>query len=145
MQTANAAIAASPAAASNLPQDGRGSAFNKSLLLPLELFSSLSNLFSMTSPDDLSTLLQTWQPAVVDTRDFNRSVWSRIEVVESRASRIAAFFSFFARPRIAVTAATITLFGGLFLGSLHARSADEAQYLHSLNPYISHNAQDFDR
>lgn len=100
----------------------------------------------MIPPDDLSTLLQSWGPEVADARDFNRGVWSRIEAAETRknilGARIAEFISFFARPRIAVTAAAIALFGGVFLGNFHARSAEEEQYLQSLNPYISHTSQD---
>lgn len=91
----------------------------------------------MNTHDDLSRLLQSWQPEVADARDFNHGVWTRLESAESR-NGAGAFFDWitlFSRPRIAVAAVAIALFGGVFLGSLQARSADEDQYLRSLNPY----------
>jgi hypothetical protein len=93
----------------------------------------------MNAPDDLSSLLQGWQPEVADTHDFNRGVWMRLELAESRkGAGVAAVFAWvalFARPRIAVGAALLALFGGVFLGTLQARSSGEDQYLRSLNPY----------
>ena len=100
----------------------------------------------MIPSDDLSTLLQSWVPELADPHDFNRGVWSRVEAAESckniLGARITEFLSFFARPRIAVTAAAIALFGGVFLGNLHARSAEEEQYLSSLNPYSASSSHD---
>lgn len=97
----------------------------------------------MNSPNSLSELLQSWQAQAPEACDFNRSVWASIEVAENhRGSCISSFFALFARPRIAVTAAVLALFGGIFLGNLHARSSEAEDYLQSLNPYstfISHD------
>jgi len=96
----------------------------------------------MTSPshhNDLSGLLQSWKSNAESGVDFNRSVWRRIGEAESRkVDFFAPFFLWFqelARPRIAVSAFAIALFGGVLLGGLQARSAAEEQYLQSLNPY----------
>lgn len=97
----------------------------------------------MNSSSDLSHLLQGWQPEASVPLDFNRGVWSQIEAVEARKNffitGIAEFFSIFARPRIAVSAAMLALFAGLFLGGIEARSTQEEQYLQSLNPYGFHS------
>lgn len=95
----------------------------------------------MNAPDNLSTLLQGWQPDAADTHDFNRGVWSRLEAAESRQTpgleALFSWVSLFARPRIAVASVAIALFGGVFLGTLQARSFGEDQYLRSLNPYAA--------
>jgi hypothetical protein len=139
-RTASAPIAANQAAASKLIQRGGGSERNtcSRYLIELSLFDS-----TMSPSDDLSHLLQNWQPEVASARDFNHDVWSRIEASESSKNimgeQIAEFFSIFARPRIAVTATMIALFAGVFLGGIQARSAQEEQYLQSLNPYGYHS------
>jgi hypothetical protein len=96
----------------------------------------------MNSTDNLSNLLQSWQPEVADSRDFNRAVWMRLESEENRkgvtAAAIFSWIQLFARPRIAITAASIALFCGIFLGTLEARSTGEDRYLQSLNPYTLH-------
>ena len=93
----------------------------------------------MKPTDDLSTLLQGWQPEVPDVRDFNRGVWMRLEAAESRPTlgleALFSWVSLFGRPRVAVAAVAIALFGGIFLGTLQARSSGEDEYLRSLNPY----------
>ena len=91
----------------------------------------------MKAHDDLSKLLQSWQPEAVETRDFNRGVWMRLETSEISNGGVAFFnwLAMFARPRIAVAAVAIAIVGGIFLGSLQARSSGEDQYLRSLNPY----------
>ena len=96
----------------------------------------------MTSPsryDDLSELLQSWTADTEPGVDFNRSVWSRIEAAESSNRNLSvSFFGWLqelARPRIAVSAAAVALFGGVLLGGLQARSAQEELYLLSLDPY----------
>jgi hypothetical protein len=98
-----------------------------------------------TRYDDLSGLLQTWQPEALPGTDFHRHVWARIEAAESRkGDRFASLLSWLqelARPRIAVSAAAIALFGGVLLGSLQARSSQEEQYLRSLNPYHAGSVQ----
>ncbi len=99
----------------------------------------------MNSSDNLSNLLQSWQPKVAESRDFNRGVWRRLESAESRkgatVSAIVAWIQLLARPRIAITAAAMAIFGGIFVGTLQARSASEDRYLQSLNPY-SFQSQD---
>ena len=101
----------------------------------------------MNAHDDLSSLLQSWQPEAVETRDFNRGVWMRLETSES-PNGVNAFFNWialFSRPRIAVAAVAIAIFGGAFLGSFQARSAGEDQYLRSLNPYSAASFHAYDR
>ena len=94
----------------------------------------------MTSRHDaLSGLLQGWTADTEPGVDFNRSVWSRIEAAENRKAALfgpfSVWFQELAKPRIAISAAAIALFGGVLLGSLQARSAQQEQYLLSLNPY----------
>lgn len=93
----------------------------------------------MNSHDDLSKLLQSWQPEAVETHDFNRGVWMRLETSEISKGGVALFnwVALFSRPRIAVAALAMALFGGIFLGTLQARSFGEDQYLRSLNPYTA--------
>lgn len=97
----------------------------------------------MNSSDNLSNLLRSWQPEVNPAQDFDREVWSRIEAMESRkGAGIAAFFTWiqlFSRPRMALSAAMIALFGGIFVGGIQARSSQEERYLQSLNPYSLHS------
>ncbi len=70
---------------------------------------------------------------------FSRRVWSRVEGVErSKDSEILAIFGwvrFFGQPRMALVATMFALFGGVFLGGVQARSAQESRYFQSLNPY----------
>jgi hypothetical protein len=91
--------------------------------------------------NDLSSLLQEWQADVEPGAGFHRSVWSRIEAAESRkGAGLARLFSWvqaFANPRIAVTAATLALFGGILIGGAHARSTQEGRYLLSLKPSVA--------
>lgn len=97
----------------------------------------------MNPSDDLSDLLQSWQPEPTVPRDFNRGVWSRIESTEIKGGTpFFAFFNwiqFFACPRIALSAAMLALFAGVFLGGIQARSSQEDRYLQSLNPYGFHS------
>ena len=90
------------------------------------------------SDNDLSSLLQQWRAGVEPGSGFNRSVWSRIEAAESRkGDGIARLFSWvqqLASPRIALTTAAIALFGGVLLGGIQARTAQEERYLLSLKP-----------
>lgn len=95
----------------------------------------------LDDPTDLHGLLRDWQASCDPGPGFNRSVWSRIEAEEScRGDGVTAWFfwvALFARPRFAVTAAAMALFGGMFLGGLQARTAQEEQYLRSLHPYAA--------
>lgn len=92
----------------------------------------------MHPENNLSSLLQGWQHDVEPDSGFNRSVWSRIEAAESRKSDgIARLFSWIqqlANPRITLTTAAIALFGGVLLGGIQARTAQEERYLLSLKP-----------
>ena len=96
----------------------------------------------MNPSDNLSHLLQGWQPEMTAPPNFDHSVWSRLEAAEARkgflSAGISEFFSFFARPSVAASAAMIALFAGLFLGGIQARSTQEEHYLQSLNPFGYH-------
>ncbi len=92
----------------------------------------------MHPENNLSSLLQGWRHDIEPGTGFNRSVWSRIEAAESRkGDGIARLFSWvqqLASPRIALTTAAIALFGGVLLGGIQARTAQEDRYLLSLKP-----------
>ncbi len=94
--------------------------------------------------DDLAKLLQTWRPEAVPGADFNRNVWRRIELAETRNGAplglLFGWIQMLAWPRIALSAAAIALFGGIVLGDLQARNTQEEQYLLSLNPYHASSA-----
>jgi len=94
----------------------------------------------MRADSELSDLLQNWSPKAEPGSGFNRSVWSRIETLESRKSSFEPLFSWIqglATPRIAATCMAVALFGGILLGGLQARSSQEEQYLHSLRPFAA--------
>lgn len=97
----------------------------------------------MSSENDLSSLLQGWQPDLEHGSRFNRGVWSRIEAAESRRqSRLLSIFPWvghLASPRIATAAVAIALFGGLLVGGVQARSSQEERYLHSLKPFAANS------
>ena len=88
--------------------------------------------------NDLSSLLQGWRADVEPGSGFHRSVWSRIEAAESRKgaglSTLFSWVQLLAVPRIAVTTAAMALFGGILIGGVQARSAQEERYLLSLKP-----------
>ena len=92
----------------------------------------------MHPDNDLSSLLQELRADMEPSAGFNRSVWSRIEAAESRkGDGIARLFSWvqqLASPRIALTTAAIALFGGVVIGGIQARAAQEERYLLSLKP-----------
>jgi hypothetical protein len=95
----------------------------------------------MSSDNELSTLLQGWQPDLESGSGFNRGVWSRIEVAESRwqggLSSLFSWVGLLARPRIATAAVAVALFGGVLIGGLQARSDQEERYLLSLKPFAA--------
>ena len=94
----------------------------------------------MSDDHELSALLQNWTPQVESGSGFKRSVWSRIETLESRKSSFEPLFSWIqglATPRIAATCMAVALFGGILLGGLQARSSQEERYLHSLRPFTA--------
>lgn len=97
----------------------------------------------MNPENDLSSLLQGWQPALEPGPGFNRGVWSRIEADEvGRRNGFPAFFSWvglMARPRVATTAVAIALLGGVLIGGLQARSSREERYLLSLKPFAANS------
>jgi len=101
----------------------------------------------MNPKDDLSDLLQSWQPVVEPSSGFNRVVWSRIEASQTRNSEVLSnlFIPFrwiqsMGRPRIAIAAAAIALFGGVLIGGVQAHSSQEERYLTSLNPLTTHRS-----
>jgi len=102
----------------------------------------------MHPKDDLSDLLQSWQPDIEPGSGFNGAVWSRIEVSQAPSSFTQSLFALFSplrwiqtmgRPRIAIAAAAIALFGGVLIGGVQAHSSQEERYLLSLNPLTSHH------
>lgn len=97
----------------------------------------------MSSENDLSSLLQEWQPDPETGSGFNRGVWSRIEAAESRRQNgllsIFSWVGLLARPRIATAAVTVALFGGVLIGGLQARSSQEERYLLSLKPFAANS------
>lgn len=96
----------------------------------------------MNPKDELSDLLQSWQPGVEPSPSFNRGVWSRIESSQTPyAELLSNLFSWIqsmGRPRIAIAAAAIALFGGVLVGGVQAHSTQEERYLVSLNPLTTH-------
>ncbi|MCE9542846.1 MAG: hypothetical protein K8R38_04920 [Verrucomicrobia bacterium] len=101
----------------------------------------------MNPKDDLSDLLQSWQPDVEPSSGFNRGVWSRIEASQTRYTEsLYGLFSpshwiqSMGRPRIAIAAAAIALFGGVLIGGVQAHSSQEERYLTSLNPLTTHRS-----
>jgi hypothetical protein len=97
----------------------------------------------MPPKNDLSSLLQGWQPDLETGSGFNRGVWSRIEAAESRRQNgllsIFSWVDLLSRPRIATAAVAIALFGGFLVGGLQARSSQEESYLHSLKPFAANS------
>ena len=92
----------------------------------------------MRADSELSDLLQNWSPKAEPGSGFNRSVWSRIEVAESRKSSLESLFSWIqvlASPRIAAACMAVALFGGILIGGVQARSSQEDRYLRSLQPF----------
>ncbi len=92
-------------------------------------------------PTDLSALLQSWQPDIEPSSGFKRGVWSRIEASQTRNSQVLSslfiplrWIQSMGRPRIAIAAAAIALFGGFLIGGVQAHSSQEEHYLASLNP-----------
>ena len=96
------------------------------------------------NPEDkmLSDLLKGSLSGIDPDRGFNRRVWSRIEALESGGSggwdSLFSRLQLIARPRLAVAAVAIALFGGVMIGGLQAQGSQEQRYLRSLNPYASH-------
>jgi len=99
----------------------------------------------MNPKDELSDLLQCWQPEVDPGPSFNRGVWSRIEASQTRYSELLSnlflWIQSMGRPRIAIAAAAVALFGGVLVGGVQARNAQEERYLVSLNPLSAHHHQ----
>lgn len=102
----------------------------------------------MTTDNELSELLQSWNTAADAGGDFKRSVWARIGSAESTESiprnlflSLGDWIQSFAHPRIAIPAVAIALFGGALIGGLQARSAQEEKYLLSVNPYHANISQ----
>ena len=91
----------------------------------------------MSADHELSALLQQWSSGADAGPGFNRSVWARIEAAESRRAAALPLFSWIrnlATPRLAATCMVVSLFGGMLIGGLQARSSQEVRYLQSLQP-----------
>ena len=94
----------------------------------------------MKTDKDLSDLLQEWTPKPEPRIDFNRSVWFRIQSVESRKIAwlpLVSWIQRLATPHLAATCLAVALFGGILSGGLQARSSQEERYLLSLTPYAA--------
>jgi hypothetical protein len=92
----------------------------------------------MNNDGDLSALLRGWQPDLKSQAGFNRSVWSRIEACETSHQtglyRLFSWVQLLAVPRVALATLAVALFGGILIGGVQARSAQEERYLLSQNP-----------
>jgi hypothetical protein len=104
---------------------------------------------AMSAPDnELSKLLQNWNPNTELGGSFNRQVWLRIESSEGNSwervdflAPLCSWLQALARPRLAFSAATIAMLIGILVGGLQARSMQEEQYLLSVNPYRVNRTQ----
>lgn len=90
--------------------------------------------------DDLSKLLENWEPSVPEPADFRENVWRRIEVAETpRRSLFRSWYEnvliLLSMPRIAVAMAILAVFAGIAVGSGAAHSDNATAYLRSVNPY----------
>ena len=94
----------------------------------------------MNTDGDLSALLQGWQPGLKTESGFNRSVWSRIEARQTKeGAGLFPLFSWVERlavPRFAAATLAVALFGGILIGGVQARSAQQDRYLQAQNPYM---------
>ena len=85
--------------------------------------------------EDLDDLLRLWRPDAVESSNFQRDVWRRIEQSRGAAQRLHGFFEWFARPRIASLAAALAIIGGFLIGSVFAGQNAQRAYLHDVDPY----------
>lgn len=88
------------------------------------------------SDDDLSKLLQTWNPPASVSEGFRRNVWARIETSQENSGNWwQQAIDLLARPRVATMALFAVLLAGSLIGSSVASAREEASYLQSVNPY----------
>ncbi len=88
------------------------------------------------SDDDLSKLLQTWNPPASVSEGFRRNVWARIETSQVNPGNWwQQAIDLLTRPGMAVMAVIAILLAGSLIGSSVASVREETSYLQSVNPY----------
>ena len=85
--------------------------------------------------DELSDLLNSWQPPVPESSDFRRGVWAKIEALPSSAGWLALLLAAIARPRTAMALAAFAVVVGGLSGGYLSRELQQDAYLRSVNPY----------
>lgn len=88
--------------------------------------------------DDLTILLNAWQPEVPEPVGFKRGVWQRIAASRANVSPglLESFFALIARPRMAVALAAMAIVAGGVAGNSIAGAYEADAYLRSVNPYV---------
>ena len=87
--------------------------------------------------DDLSELLNAWQPATPEPADFRRGVWTRIEATTPAPGWLEQWIAQLARPRFAMIFAAIAVILGGATGNWIASSSASIDYLRTINPYAA--------
>jgi hypothetical protein len=85
--------------------------------------------------DELSDLLNTWQPPIPEPPDFRRGVWSKIETLPLPRGWLTVLLAAIARPRTAVRLLAVAAIVGGLAGGYLSRDLQEDAYLRSVNPY----------
>lgn len=98
-----------------------------------------SGIEQATMKNDITSLLQSWDPGVPASPAFRQRVWARIESGAARRSvfslMIERICSVIPRPVFGVSVLAAALFGGIWVGSLTAPDGRQ-EYLRSVNPYV---------
>ncbi|MGK0189971.1 MAG: hypothetical protein ACI9R3_005790 [Verrucomicrobiales bacterium] len=94
---------------------------------------------NLNKDDDLSKLVQKWDPEVEVPRDFRSSVWAQVAAREEkqRRSLIDALGGIFARPVYAGAAAVVALFSSLGLAHLNAERVDAERRSEAATSYLA--------
>jgi len=107
-----------------------------------------TNQVMSSADNELSKLLENWDPNAELDVNFNRQVWIRLEgrvgsswEVDALLALLERWLRVLARPRLAFAATTIAIFIGILVGGLQARSMQKEQYLLSVNPYWVNSTQ----
>jgi len=85
--------------------------------------------------DDLKSWLDSWQPEVPETTDFQRNVWQRIERQRKARSWLALTIEWMGQPRIAAGLIAVAILLGAVAGSGISSNTQTQNYLRSVNPY----------
>ena len=88
-----------------------------------------TNQVMSSADNELSKLLENWDPNAELDVNFNRQVWIRLEgrvgsswEVDALLALLERWLRVLARPRLAFAATTIAIFIGILVGWLQARS-----------------------